>query len=97
MSYQLDFPHSVRMMTVFFYLNDPDAGGETYFPLLDVTVSPKRGRAILWPTVLNDDPFAEDRRLRHEGMDVKHGVKYASIACLHQKDWVTPWSRGCAE
>merc|ERR1711924_384054 len=45
-----------RMYTFFMYLNDAVDGGETRFPRLNISVRPKRGRALLWPSVLNSDP-----------------------------------------
>jgi len=36
-------------MVVFLYLNDVEEGGETYFPQLDVSITPKRGRALMFP------------------------------------------------
>ena len=35
-----------------------EEGGETNFPQLNISVTPKRGRAVLWPSVLNDEPKA---------------------------------------
>jgi hypothetical protein len=35
------------------YLSDVDAGGGTDFPRLGITVMPKKGRALLWPSVYN--------------------------------------------
>jgi len=37
-----------RVMTTIVYLNDIDSGGETYFPKLDVTIQPRRGRMVIW-------------------------------------------------
>ena len=33
-----------------------EEGGETAFPDLDIVVKPKMGKALLWPSVLSDDP-----------------------------------------
>jgi prolyl 4-hydroxylase len=46
----------VRILTVFLYLNDVEDGGGTNFPGLDITVESKRGRALIWPSVLDEDP-----------------------------------------
>ncbi|MCA9704992.1 MAG: 2OG-Fe(II) oxygenase [Myxococcales bacterium] len=53
-------------LTLVVYLNDDFAGGHTHFPELDVSVSPKRGRALLF-----------QHRLLHEACRVEHGIKYA--------------------
>ena len=31
-------------------------GGETHFPLLDLTVTPKKGKGLLWPSTYDYDP-----------------------------------------
>jgi len=35
-----------RLYTFFMYLSDVDEGGHTAFPLLNLTVQPKKGRAV---------------------------------------------------
>ena len=40
---------SKRVVTVTFYLNDIDHGGETEFPLLNKVFRPKRGRMLMFP------------------------------------------------
>ena len=42
-----------RILTFFLYLSDVEEGGGTNFPKLDLTVQPKRGSAVLWPSVLD--------------------------------------------
>lgn len=43
-------PHNtLRIATVVMYLNDVPVGGETYFPLQDLKVSPQQGRAVVFP------------------------------------------------
>jgi len=37
-----------RILTFFLYLSDVEEGGETTFPILDIQVKPKKGRALLW-------------------------------------------------
>jgi len=38
-----------RIATVLFYLSDVGEGGETHFPLQEVKVKPKKGRAVIFP------------------------------------------------
>jgi len=45
-----------RILTFFLYLSDVEEGGETNFPALGISVKPKRGRALLWPSTLSDSP-----------------------------------------
>jgi len=83
----LEMPAGPRILTLYFYLNDVETGGVTKFNDLDVAVTPKKGKAILWASVLNDDPFEEEPKTRHEFQVVKQGVKYAVNAYIHQRDW----------
>ena len=55
-----------RILTFFLYLSDVEEGGGTNFPNLDVTVTPKKGSAVLWPSVKDHDPTKQDIRTRHQ-------------------------------
>lgn len=78
--YTLKRPQGPRILTVFLYLNDVEAGGGTRFTDLDLTVMPKKGRALLWPSVLDENPMAIDMRMHHEALAVEKGVKYGANA-----------------
>ncbi len=41
--------NGLRLATLLFYLNDVPVGGETTFPLQDVKIQPKEGRAVMFP------------------------------------------------
>ena len=76
----------------------PTSGGETRFPLLDnLTVAPKRGRAILWANVLDESPNEKDDRTDHEALPVLEGVKYGANAWFHQRDYQASSAKGCTE
>jgi prolyl 4-hydroxylase len=91
-------PHhdgSARPVTIFIYLNDLDdnAGGETYFPMLDVKFVPRKGCGIMWLNPV--DPRAggskenEDSRLLHAGLPPAKGVKYGLncfFNCVEQEE-----------
>lgn len=49
-----------RILTFFLYLSDVEEGGETVFPSLNISVSPKRGRALLWPSTMDHDLELQD-------------------------------------
>jgi prolyl 4-hydroxylase len=85
----------VRLLTVFLYLNDVEAGGGTNFPLLDITVMPKKGRALIWPSVLDEDPNLKDPRTDHQALEVEKGIKYGANAWIHMRDFRTPFESGC--
>jgi prolyl 4-hydroxylase len=42
--HHMNMPCGVRILTLFIYLNDVEEGGGTHFPLLDLTVQPRKGR-----------------------------------------------------
>eukprot|EP00957_Ditylum_brightwellii_P096992 7386167-Ditylum_brightwellii.AAC.1 len=64
-------PKGVRILTMFFYLNDVEDGGGTRFRKLDhLTFTPQKGMALLWPSVLDENPHSIDQRTSHEAMPV---------------------------
>jgi prolyl 4-hydroxylase len=86
----------VRTLTIFLYLNTVEAGGGTNFPLLNnMTVMPKRGRALIWPSVLDANPNERDPRTDHQALPVEKGVKFGANAWIHQRDFKEPFARAC--
>jgi len=73
--YQAKRPVGPRILTFYLYLNDVPNGGETNFPRIGLSVTPKAGRAVLWPSVLNEAPNEMDLRSDHQAMPVIEGVK----------------------
>ena len=92
----MEFPFGPRLLTMFVYLSDVDEGGGTKFNKLNITVMPRVGRAVLWPSVRNDRLDSPDYRTMHEAMPVLAGTKYAANAWLHRYDFRTPHGAGCA-
>eukprot|EP00977_Amphora_coffeiformis_P020714 scaffold8447_cov186-Amphora_coffeaeformis.AAC.3 len=91
-------PAGPRILTFYIYLNDMEegAGGGTNFPYVDnLTVQPKKGRAVLWPSVLNEDVNAEDFRTMHEALAVKKGDKFGANAWIHLRDMKNNYKKGC--
>ncbi len=76
-----------RMLTFFLYLSDVDEGGETVFPALGIAVQPKRGRALLWPSVTNANVLINDGRTIHEARPVIRGRKFAANTWIHAFDF----------
>jgi prolyl 4-hydroxylase len=85
----------VRMLTVFLYLSDVEEGGGTNFPVLDLTVEPKRGRVLIWPSVLDEDPHQVDPRTNHQALEVIKGKKFGANAWLHQRSIAASTELGC--
>jgi hypothetical protein len=42
-------PHTPRIFSAVLYLNDVEEGGETYFPVFDVSVKPEKNKLVLFP------------------------------------------------
>lgn len=74
-----------RVWTFMVYLNNVEAGGETNFIDLNVSVIPKVGRAVVWNNMGKDG--SPNKRTIHEGSPVKAGVK----------DIITIWTRDKAQ
>jgi len=98
--HQKDRAPGVRILTFYIYLNGYEdsglEGGGTDFPRLGITVTPKRGRVALWSSVLDRDPHRKDIRTEHAALPVTKGVKFGANAWIHQRDYITPNSKGCA-
>ena len=84
-----------RILTFFLYLSDVEKGGGTNFPRLKLTVQPKKGSAVLWPSVLDRDPTQQDPRTHHQALPVEDGTKFAANAWIHLFDYKSPNLWGC--
>lgn len=89
--------HGPRILTVFFYLNDVEGGGETRFSDMNppLAVKPKRGSAIIWPSVKNEDPTELEPLTHHEAMPVTKGVKYGANLWVHLRNFRMSNIHGC--
>lgn len=96
---QANRPPGVRILTFYMYLNDNEdsglEGGGTKFPKVGITVTPKKGRAAMWSSVLNEHPHIKDPRTDHTALPVTKGVKFGANAWIHQRDFMTPNRIGC--
>ena len=63
-----------RTWTFMVYLNDVDEGGETYFNRLDLSITPKLGRAVVWANLNSNGEVDYDTQ--HAGTPIKQGEKY---------------------
>ncbi len=72
-----------------------EEGGETAFPTLGITVPPKKGKALLWPSVMDSNLEEIDHRTTHEARPVIKGIKYAANAWIHLYDFATSNLWGC--
>ncbi|QIG39409.1 2OG-Fe(II) oxygenase [Microbacterium sp. 4R-513] len=76
-----DEPGGERVLTLLLFLEQPESGGETYFPELDLLIEPTAGKLVVWKNLLPDGEL--DRRFLHAATPVREG----------RKTILTTWSR----
>jgi len=79
-------PYGPRILTFFLYLNNVESGGETTFNELGLTFAPKKGMALVWPS-LTDDLTEMDDWTWHEALPVLKGTKFGANAWIHLRDF----------
>ncbi len=89
-------PCGPRVYTLFMYLSDVEEGGETEFAKLGIKATPKKGRALLWPSTFDDRPLVQDHRTFHEAKPVIRGLKHAANLWIHQHDFKKAHRLGCS-
>lgn len=57
-------PETPRTISALIYLNDVEDGGETYFNQFDLSITPKAGRVVLFPSTF---PYSHEARLPRSG------------------------------
>ena len=72
-----------RISTLIMYLNDVEQGGETFFPLLNVTVTPKKGMAVYFEYFYSD-PALNELTL-HGGAPVEIGEKWVATQWMRKQ------------
>ncbi|HEY0150104.1 MAG TPA: 2OG-Fe(II) oxygenase [Allosphingosinicella sp.] len=74
-----------RTWTAMVFLNEPESGGQTFFPKANVRVTPRTGNLLLWN---NLDEFGEPNTYSlHTGMPVEAGTKYVITKWYRERDW----------
>lgn len=70
------FSATMRVVSMFIYLNDVETG-HTEFPRLGISVKPDSGKAVLWSNVKFKGPLIHgvEPKTVHRGCEVKRGVK----------------------
>jgi len=91
----IKLPCGPRILTFFLYLSDVEEGGHTAFPSLNISVQPRRGSALLWPSTLDSNPELQDIRTMHEAKPVIKGSKYAANSWIHLYEYAKPNVWGC--
>lgn len=65
-----------RHLSAILYINDNFKGGELYFKNFDVTIKPKAGMLLLFPS---------NYAYQHEALPIIEGTKYAIVTWLHDR------------
>lgn len=73
-----------RFATVLGYLNSPTAGGETFFPKLQIRVTPRVGRILVFEN-LDDNGLPAELSL-HAGLPVTSGTKWLASLWIRQRN-----------
>lgn len=80
-----------RAVTVLIYLNDlASAGGETYFPQMDLKIRPKEGLAVIWHNI--DENGNVDKTTYHEAIPIQAGEKWIATTWLRERRYQFPES-----
>mmetsp|Transcript_119375 Transcript_119375/g.166569 ORF Transcript_119375/g.166569 Transcript_119375/m.166569 type:complete len:295 (-) Transcript_119375:243-1127(-) len=88
-------PQGARVYTFFMYLSTPAEGGGTKFTDLGLVVPAVKGNAVIWPSVMNENPQVDEPYTNHEALPPVSGRKFASNAWIHNFDYQTPADKGC--
>lgn len=80
-------PHGgQRTWTAMIYLAEPETGGGTAFPLLDLMVAPRLGRILVWNNMALDG--SPNGWTLHEGCEVGAGTKYIVTKWYRERPFV---------
>lgn len=74
--YEAHYDGFKRIKTIMIYLNTVPAGGETYFPKLDITIQPEVGKLLLFTNYENRTKKV-DKNSKHAALPVISGEKWA--------------------
>jgi len=74
-----------RTWTAMMFLNEPEAGGQTFFPKAEVRVTPRTGNILIWNNL--DEYGAPNMFSLHQGMPVEAGVKYVITKWYRERPW----------
>lgn len=83
-----------RLWTLLMYFHDipEENGGNTCFSDIPdhdgnpICVQPKKGRLVLWPNILDENPNKQEQRTWHEANPIKTGFKHSGTIWFHLRE-----------
>jgi len=78
-------PGGNRVVTALLYLQAPDVGGETEFPMLGLKLRVETGDAVIFWNLKDDNTVNED--VLHAGLPPTRGEKWVATKWLHDQDY----------
>jgi hypothetical protein len=76
-----------RIFTALLYLNDDFTGGETEFLNLNLKITPRKNKLIIWRNVSDDGQVLADSL--HAGLPVIDGIKDILVIWIHMQPYIT--------
>lgn len=74
-----------RTWTAMVFLNEPEGGGQTFFPEVNLRITPRPGNLFTWNNM--DETGAPNRFTLHQGCPVTAGVKYIVTKWYRERPW----------
>jgi hypothetical protein len=74
-----------RIYTIIIYLNDDFEGGQTNFKNLNMSINPKKGKAVIFKSL--DEKGNILKNSLHQGSEVKSGNKYMCNKWVHMNKY----------
>lgn len=74
-----------RSWTAMVFLNDVEAGGQTEFPMLGISIPPQQGALLAWNNALPDG--TPNNATLHAARPVERGVKYVITKWFRTRPW----------
>lgn len=76
-----------RTWTAMVFLNEVESGGQTFFPEVNIRITPRPGNLLAWNNM--DQTGAPNRYTLHQGCPVAAGVKYIITKWYRERPWGT--------
>ena len=75
-----------RTWTAMMFLNDVEAGGQTFFPHANLRITPRAGNLLTWNNM--DSSGEPNIYSLHQGLPVEAGVKYIITKWYRESPWI---------